>query len=242
MTATITPSVKIKRNDPNVRRADYFNAFRYWLDHPDPRFGNILLMENSGADLSEFHAAARKTAKRVEIISVPPSPPPPAQAYGYSELEMMDFALGQSKLRQETTHMVKLTGRLIYPTLPRLLNKIPDWPAMVADSRKPLPFRRTETVTVTSQLFVVKHDFYDLHLRKSYLVAHKDARPFFVEHVFWLILSDPKVKDQVMFRFPINCEPEGYGGATNRNYANPQRRMVRVARAAGRVLAPGFWL
>ena len=103
-------SVTLARSDPSVRRKDYLNAFRFWLAHPDQRLRRILLIENSGADLSEFQEEARGSSKEVEIISTTPAWPPEGLHYGYSELLMMDEALSKSRLYQESSHLIKATG------------------------------------------------------------------------------------------------------------------------------------
>ena len=58
MTATVTPSTGavVGRSDPNLRREDYAAGLRFWLNHPDPRLTRIVLLENSGYDLSWFRA------------------------------------------------------------------------------------------------------------------------------------------------------------------------------------------
>jgi len=53
LTATVTPFVgaQVQRSDPATRREDYKAAFRFWLNHADPRINRILFLENSGDDL-----------------------------------------------------------------------------------------------------------------------------------------------------------------------------------------------
>jgi hypothetical protein len=244
LTATVTPApgAKVARNNPALRRSDYFNAFNFWLNHPDPRLSHILFIENSGADLSDFQAAADRSGKQVEMISIPPNPPPPGMHYGYSELQMIDQALAQSCLRQKTKYMIKATGRLTFPDLPRLLNKLPADFLVVVDARARLPFRKSERGFISVQLFVARHDFYDEHLRKGYHALTPEYHyPEMLEHLFFERLTPLKDQAGILLRFPVNCEPVGFAGHLTKRYDSPQRRATSTVRALLRVVAPEFW-
>ncbi len=225
-----------------MRRADYFNAFTYWLKHKDPRLRRILFTENSGADLSEFHDAARKSGKEVEIISIPPHSPPPGMNYGYCEFEMIDRALSQSRLREQSTHLIKTTGRLIFPDLPELLDRLSDNVQVAVDARGKLPGRSHERGHITVQLFVASHEFYDTALRKSYLdLTPPHHYPHLIEHMFFELLAQRREKD-VLLRFPVNCEPLGFSAHRNESYGTPRRMLTRKLRALSRLCEPWFWL
>ena len=242
-TITPAPGVNVSRRDPAVRRADYLHAFNYWLNHPDPRLRQIAFAENSGADLSEFRNSAARTDKSVEIISIPPNHPPPDMHYGYSELQMLDQALSQSQLRQQTTHMIKTTGRLIFPALPRLLDKLPTNLRLAVDARARLPFRPSEHGFISTQLFIARHDFYDDVLRKRYLqLAKENHYPFLIEHQFFDLLAHRKGEEDLLLRFPVNCEPVGFKAHAATQYNTPSRLLITKARAIARVVAPNFWL
>jgi hypothetical protein len=244
LTGTITPApgVNVARRDPALRRADYLRAFTYWINHPDNRLRHILFLENSAADLTEFFAAAANCSKEVEIISIPPNPPPPGMHYGYSELQMIDQGLGQSQLRQKTTHMIKATGRLIFPDLPVLLNKLPPSFRIAVDARAQLPFRRSERGFISVQLFLAQHAFYDSHLRNGYTSLTKAFHyPEMVEHLFFERLTPLKGQEGILLRFPVNCEPVGFAGHLAKQYDSPQRLLTTKARSVFRVIAPDFW-
>ncbi len=244
LTATITPAagVHVARADPALRRADYFKAFSYWLNSQDSRLGRILFVENSGADLAEFQAAASASTKEIEFISIPPNPPPPEMHYGYSELEMIDQALHLSNLLPKTTHLIKATGRLIFPDLPKLLDRVPDNIRVMVDARARLPFRPSERGFISSQLFVAEHKFYNSTLRTSYKdLARSYHYPSFIEHLFFERLTPLKGQSGIFLRFPINCEPVGFAGHLTKRYDSPQRMLTIQARSILRVLAPNFW-
>src|ERR1700728_4522341 len=115
MTATIVPAANagVKRADPRLRLEDYKRALRYWLNYEHAAADRILLLENSGADLSELRAIAENENPRrkpAEILSVPGNRIPDGRNYGYTEMQMLDDGLALSQLRRETTHMAKTTG------------------------------------------------------------------------------------------------------------------------------------
>src|SRR5579875_540446 len=131
LTATIKPAAaaaaEVYRKDPNLRLNDYLNPLRFWIAYPDPRLDKILFLENSGADLSAVRRLVDEcdSNKQVEILSVPGNNIPPGINYGYGEMEMLDCGLAQSELRRATTHMLKITGRLTFPTVTTLLDRLP---------------------------------------------------------------------------------------------------------------------
>jgi hypothetical protein len=246
LTAAITPdkNYSIKRRNPELRRADYLRAFHYWLSHPDPRFRKILFLENSGADLSEFNDVAHRSGKQVEIISTPVTQLPLGWHYGYSELQMLDHGLDRSLLRKETTHMVKVTGRLTMPALPKLLDRLPEGMLVAADGRGGIPFRKMEREHfLRLELFVARHDFYDSTLRKTYgLLTDVHRFPYLAESLFYEILAPMKDDKNVVLRFPINCEPVGYAAHTGKAWEGRSRLLVTTARAISRVVAPNVWV
>ena len=242
LTATVTPAtgVQLVRSDPAVRRADYLDAFRFWLAHPDPRLNRILFVENSGADLAGFREEAARSGKEVELISVPKSPAPAGLHYGYSELLMLDSALEQSRIRAETTHLVKATGRLIFPDLPKLLDRLPTAYDLAVDARGNLPFRKSSKGFIPTQLLLASHAFYDTHLRKSYLALRSDY-PYYIENLFYDHVLALPPSPQILMRWPVSCEPVGFAAHASKRYNSPQRLLITQLRSALRVLAPRFW-
>ena len=141
MTACIDPSkgsYPLKRADPETRLLDYQISLRYWLNFPDPRLKNILFIENSGYSLATLEKIAREEnpiEKQVEFVSLDCNGYPKGIHFGYAELKMLDLGLQASKLREMTTHMIKISGRYRFPSISRLLNRIPDEFDAIADAR-----------------------------------------------------------------------------------------------------------
>ncbi len=243
MTATIQPAANagVRRADPRLRLEDYKQALRYWLQYPHPAAARILLLENSGAELDELHAIARDQnplAKPVEILSVPGNQIPQGSNYGYTEMQLLDEGLAQSQLRLQTTHMVKVTGRLIFPAMAKALDRLPGPPELMVECRK-LGFPR-HGFDANTQLFVCSHTFYDRVLRDSKREMNSTTIRL-LEHLIFHKVIPFKGQPHHYLRFPVNVEPIGYSGFKSISYNSPQAAFTRTMRAALRVLAPGYW-
>jgi hypothetical protein len=247
MTATIVPAAKagVKRSDPKLRLEDYKGALRYWLNYTHPVADRILLLENSGADLTELEAIAATENpyhKPVEILSLPGNSIPEHSNYGFTEMQLLDDGLVLSRLRRETTHMVKVTGRLTFPALGKAI----DW----IDSRAKAPLelmvecrklgfpRRGFDARV--QLFVCSHGFYDRVLRNAKSEMNTtDIR--LLEHLIFRKVIPFQDQPGIYLRFPCNVEPVGFSGFKSRSYNSPMAAISGAIRGVLRVVAPDFW-
>ena len=243
MTATIVPAANagVKRADPKVRLEDYKQALRYWLRYEHSAAERILLLENSGADLGELQAIAadeNPLGKQVEMLSVPGNEIPAGRNYGYNEIQMLDEGLERSELRRQTTHMIKVTGRLTFPALGKALDRIPKPFELMVECRK-LGFPR-RGFDASTQLFVCSHDFYDRVLRNSKQEMNStDVR--LLEHLIFRKVIPFKGRQGFYLRFPCNIEPVGYSGFKSRSYNSLKMVLTRAIRAALRVIAPRYW-
>ena len=247
MTATIIPAANagVRRADPQLRLEDYKQALRYWLRYRHRAADRILLLENSGADLSELRAIAANENplhKPVEILSVPGNRIPEGTNYGYTEMQMLDEGLALSQLRRQTTHMVKVTGRLIFPALGKALDMIAARSAsplhLLVDCRK-LGFPR-RGFDASTQLFACSHEFYDRVLRDSKREMNStDVR--LLEHLIFRKVIPFKGQPGYYLRFPCNVDPVGYSGFKSKSYNTPGLMLSRAIRAALRVVAPNYW-
>jgi len=246
MTATIIPaaSAGVKRADPRLRLGDYKQALRYWLLYEHTAAERILLLENSGADLTELRAIADNEnphRKPVEILSVPGNEIPAGSNYGYTEMQMLDEGLALSELRRQTTHMVKVTGRLIFPSIGKALDRIGrlGQPITLMVECRKLGFPR-RGFDASTQLFVCSHDFYDRALRDSKKEMNStDVR--LLEHLIFRKVIPFKGQPGVYLRFPINIDPVGYSGFKSRSYNSLGAAITRSIRALLRIVAPAYW-
>ena len=256
LTATIVPATEyVSRADPRVRLDDYKSGFRFWLHHPHPRLDKILFLENSGADLSELHAIfsrENRLGKTVEFISVGANRIPAGVHYGYGEMEMLDLGLQQSRLRRQTTHMIKATGRLTFPAIGRLLDRLPEEFKICVECRiptscyrwgiNPLKILRSRREAYTStQLMIFSHEFYNRELQRLYpTLAATEGRHY--ETVIYPPILRQEGMPGVFLRWPVDVEPVGIMGHSNKPYGTAKRRMVSRIRTLMRRVAPNFWI
>ena len=247
MTATIVPAANagVRRSDPRLRLEDYKQALRFWLQYPHAAADRILLLENSGADLEPLRAIARNENPRnkpVEILSIPGNEIPEHSNYGYTEMQLLDDGLAKSQLRRETTHMIKVTGRLTFPALGKALDLIANRTKvsleLMVECRK-LGFPR-RGFDASVQLFVCSHGFYDRVLRNSKSEMNStDVR--LLEHLIFRKVIPFRGKPGIYLRFPCNIDPVGFSGFKSIRYNSPKNALIRAVREALRVLAPNYW-
>ncbi len=245
MTATITPApnAQVKRSSSQVRLEDYKRALRFWLSYPHPVAERILFLENSGADLSELRAIAENEnpqQREIEFLSLPAREIPAGTNYGYAEMQMLDDGLELSKLRLMTTHMIKVTGRLTFPSLGKALDRVANKAPfeLMIDCRKLGLFRPGYDARV--QLFVCSHAFYDRVLRGANREMNSsDVR--LLEHLIYRKVIPFKGQPGYYLRFPCNIDPVGYFGFKNRRYNSPRTTIPRGVRTLLRIIAPGYW-
>ena len=243
MTATIIPAANagVRRADPKLRLEDYKQALRYWLRYDHLAAARILFLENSGADLSELKAIAtaeNPLAKPVEILSVPGNEIPEGTNYGYTEMLLLDEGLLRSELRRQTTHMVKVTGRLTFSTIGKAIDLARKPFELMLDCRK-LGFPR-RGYDANTQIFVCSHDFYDRVLRDSRKEMNStDIR--LLEHLIFRKVIPFRGQPDVYLRFPCNVDPEGYSGFKSKPYKSSGSSITGMIRAVLRVIAPDYW-
>lgn len=249
MTACIDPSAgryRIDRADPSVRLLDYEHGLRFWLSYPDERVRRILFIENSGYPLDRLKAIAEAEnlhGKEIEFVSLDCNWYPENSHYGYAEMRMLDLGLRQSRLRAETTHMIKATGRLTFPGLDRLLDRIPDGFDFVADARIwRTPWKKHTPPFVGTQLILFSHGFYAEHLQTKYDEMAESRH--WMESFFYRELAQlpPDTAHPRLLRFPRSVDPVGQPAHRKRSYSHPVQRVTNLFRGAIRRLLPGWWI
>jgi hypothetical protein len=244
LTATITPlkGAQVARTNPDERKRDYVNGFRFWIQNRDPRLSRILFVENSGASLVDFRQEAESAGdKDIEFISAPPISLPLGLHDGYAEMQMLDYALSRSRHRSATTHMIKATGRLQFPEISALIDRLPSEFDIAVDTCQALPFGLRPEAFVPTQLFLASHSFYRAFLQRGYHDLRPDY-PFYIEHLFYERLKNMSKNQLIISRWPISVEPFGVAGYSGKRYDRLSRRVLTTIRAALRKPIPGFWL
>ena len=252
MTACVDPSAghyRIDRADPLVRLKDYEAALRYWLTYRDARLQRILFIENSGYPLDSLRSIAvqeNPLGKQLEFVSLDCNWYAQDSHYGYAEMTMLDLGLRQSRLRAETTHMIKVTGRLIFPGLRRLLNHVPVGFDFVVDARAwRTPWKKHAVPFISTQLILFSHDFYARHLQSRYADSPPVGRQRWMAESFLYkeLTSLPGSNAHArLLRFPCSADPVGQPAHRGRSYSHHTQRAANRLRRIMRGLAPGWWL
>jgi hypothetical protein len=248
MTACVDPSkgtYPLKRADPETRLSDYQISLRYWLNLPDLRLKNVLFIENSGYPRSTLERIAREEnpfGKQIEFVSLDCNGYPDGGHYGYAELKMLDLGLQASKLRGITTHMIKISGRFRFPSISRLLDRIPADFDAVADARdSTFLFRNHDNPYVTTPIILFKHAFYSAYLQDCYRDL-ESGRITHMESVYYEKLISLKNSHKVFFRFPCNVTPLGFPAHRTSSYSGPKEALKNSIRAIARRVAPNWWI
>jgi hypothetical protein len=145
--------------------------------------------------------------------------------------------------------MIKATGRLIFPSLSRLLDHIPDGFDFVADVRAWLtPWRKNRVPFFGTQLILFSHDFYAAHLQTQYDEMAGSYRPGpqrpLLETFFYRKLAQlpQNAEHPRLLRFTRSVDPVGQPAHRSRSYSHPVQRVTNAFRATMRRIAPGWWL
>lgn len=246
MTACVDPRnapVRLHRSDPLTRLEDYRGALKFWLHYPDPRVGKILFIENSGFPLQplrETAAAENRLSKAVEFVSLDCNYVPENVHYGYAELSMLDAGLPSSGLLKDSTHFIKATGRLRFPGLTRLLDRLPRDYDFAVDCRRNTRFVRTAQEFVTTQLMIFSVPFYERHLRDVKSGMGEEASH--IENLLYRELMKFSNRPGAILRWPVNVDPHGHAAHWEKDYRSGRQRLVNAGRAVCRVVCPRWWV
>jgi hypothetical protein len=246
LTACIDPSqgaIKVQRSDPVVRLADYQQALRFWLRLPDPRLGRILFIENSGFPLQAIDNIAKTENplnKQFESISLNCNDYPSHLDYGYAELNMLDQGLELSELAQQAHYYIKATGRLMFPGISKLLDRLPADYQFAVDSRTALPlFGEPKQLWTHTRLMIFSDDFYRRHLRD---VKQRMVKGECVELMLFKFLAGFTGQAGAIRRFPVHVPVRGVSGTSGLSYSALNRQTLDAFRSAVRYIAPWWWI
>jgi hypothetical protein len=246
MTACIRPGITSAFNNPrfradtNQRLKDYETALRFWLNYNAPQILNIVLIENSGYPLDSLKAISENEnvyKRNIEFLQIVPELIPPGIHYGYSELEMIDIAVEQSRLINQTKFFIKVTGRLYFPKLYSLLRHTKDSTLFLSDSRD-YAFAGKKKRYIITTLLIVNKEFYNRKLKNSRFEMLPNECTHF-ETLYYRILKPLELRDKrLILRFPFNVDPVGYGAHWNVNYNSFTKKLESSLRGLFRLLFP----
>lgn len=246
MTACIDVShsgAALFRRDTGLRLRDYEDSLKFWLAYDDPRIRKILFIDNSGHSFDSLRKIEREFnvfGKEVEFIQTNDNSVPENIHYGYAELGLLDYAHAHSELARGCKWLIKTTGRLTFPGLSRLLDRLPAEFDFAVDARNNTWFVKRPEVFVTTQLMIFSRSFYANKLLgiKSQLTPGMAM----IEDLLYQILVPHKGNPKAVLRWPINVNPVGYAAHWNKDYGSPRQRLINLARAGCRILLPNWWV
>jgi hypothetical protein len=247
LTATITPRARVPalvRTEPADRLDDYRLALSFYLSLPDSVVDRVVFAENSAGDLGQLEAAVsgRAAGKEVELLSFEGVDYPVEHGRGVGETRLIETALERSRLLKalgDDGVFWKLTGRLRFTNLERLIATAPSSCALYADFRRyPHPWVDTRVFASTPRafrgLFLPRLDL----MRQDELDRTGYSAP---EERLFSELLDERSRWPIVPRLRVEPTIEGYSGQGG-DYARPTRRVWSRARGVIRRVFPGLWI
>lgn len=122
LTGCINPNGMTKTviQDPEARKQQYILAINYYLNNTHYP---IIFIENTNTDISGgFEQCVNN--KRIEFITFNGNDFNKALGKGYGEAIMIDYAIKKSILIQESSFIIKITGRLIVENIEELTSEM----------------------------------------------------------------------------------------------------------------------
>lgn len=247
LTATITPRAGVPalaRTDPAERLDDYLRALVFYLGVPDAVVDRVVFAENSAAELGPLEAEVARygTGKDVELLSFEGVDYPVEHGRGVGETRLIETALQRSRLLNalgDDGVFWKLTGRLRYTNLERLIATAPSSCGFYADFRRyPHPWIDTRIFASTPSAFRA------LFLPRVHLMRQDELdRTGYTapeERLFSELLEE-RARWGIVPRLRAEPAIEGFSGH-DEDYARPLRRAWSRARGVIRKVFPGLWI
>lgn len=207
LTACINPDgmAFTKLTDPEERKKQYIDAINYYVNNTTLP---IVFVENSNTDISSlFDSTIRRG--RLEMFTFKGNEDK-MRGKGYGEAEIIDYALNHSKIIDETSILIKITGRLVICNV-----------MMLAASREFFSLKKSVQCTVNSEfsfadsrILIAPVAFIKKLLRGRSLI--NDSEHVFFEHILLKTIKE----EYFFYYFPFILEPQitGMSGSTGEKY------------------------
>ncbi|SFQ18455.1 hypothetical protein SAMN05444277_106152 [Parafilimonas terrae] len=233
MTACIKPKNLNRssfRATPHIRFEDYKKAFEYWLNYSDKRIKAIVFAENSGYELIELKKIANKKniyKRNIEFLQFEETERLPGVHYGYSDMEIIDYAIYNSKLITSNSIIIKTTGRLYFPQLNKLLDLQDKKQYDFFSDARDFSFWKLEKHYVVTTLFIMKTSFYKQHLFdiKRELAENTASH---METLYFKTLKPLRQSNRIQLGFPFLISTIGIGAHSNSDYASFKKRIEAI--------------
>jgi len=116
LTATVNPMGMpfVHRSDPKIREDDYISSFKKWVKMPFP----LVFCENSCHDITKLEKCAND---KTEILQDEGQDFPKHLGKGFGEMQIIEYAVQNSRLISECDWVVKVTGRYFIKNIERIV-------------------------------------------------------------------------------------------------------------------------
>lgn len=251
LTSTIIPTAEAnitRRSNPDIRRADYEDALRFYLNLSNKAFDQIIFCENSGADLTSLELIAKnENPNSVDVLfhsSV--SDCNPDYGKGHSELLMMDRVYNDFiEQNNESRVYWKITGRIKIKNIEKLIIKAPANFEIYIDIRlvpKWLTFFGNDHWADTRIIGFTNKGYRKYLLNKKSIVGTPD-NSYIVEYaLFQSLMNSYDSGEPVLPRFNVQPVMVGVGAESLKNYNDFPSRLKNVVRSFSRCIMPKLWL
>jgi hypothetical protein len=243
MTATIAPksnASNLARTDPDMRRCDYEQALRFYLQElADGAYDQLVFAENSDSDLGTLRALAADAGlqDKVAFLSIYGLDYPPEYSRGYGEFLLVDRVMDSPLLRAQDPDSVvwKVTGRYRVANIAQLIRRQPQDFDLYCNCRD-YPQRWTD-----QHIQAWRVGAYARHLTGIY-ECFKEARSS--EQILRDLIDNDHFGDMhIVPRFTSIPIVEGARGWDNEEYsAGLKNRGKLLLRQIANGALPGLWV
>lgn len=207
MTASILPQEKryIKLKNPEQRLKQYIDSLKYYIE--DTEFKKIVLCENSGYDFpkQDIELLAKKNNKRIEILQFYGNEKKIKKyGKGYGEGEIINYALKNSRLINESDFFIKVTGRLKIKNMNKIKSKLKL--NRVYMNKSLIDKNMMDTV-----IYGMPKKIYSKIFEYAYEKVN-DKKNIYIEHIFNHLVMEKDLKIYNLPYFPDVCGVCGTNG------------------------------
>lgn len=234
LTATVNAgqTAFVARRDPRVRLNDYVGALNLWLRNKGG--DKLVLCENSSYPLNELQRVYQFNnphGKAVEFLSFAGTRFNPQRGKGPGELEIIEYALGHSRLISGGQRIMKVTGRLYVKNADRIIETVNARPEIdiVCDLRANLTYG-------DSRVFCATPRFFTNYLLPLQHLAD-DSRQVYFEHILGRAVHGAMADGINWAMMPTAPDIRGVSGSGNVPYGGAvaerlARRILHTIKSA----------
>jgi hypothetical protein len=247
LTATISPPEGVPglvRGDPAQRLDDYLRALALYLQIPTTIVDRIVFADNSNSDLEPIAERVERLRgdTEVELLSFDGLDYPVEHGRVVGETRLIEIAFQRSRLLSglgDDELFWKLTGRLRYPNLVRLITTAPEGCALYADFRRiPRQWIDLRVFACTPQAFRSLFAPRAMRQRQDEVERMGFRSP---EQRLAPELLAERDNFAIVPRLRVEPRLEGFN-ALGENYGRPARRLWAGARGVARRVLPWLWV